>query len=313
MTAVGAGVPDFRLGDRVALEVGLPCDDCALCRSGRYNICRRMRFRSSAKAFPHFQGTLQERINHPARWCYRLPEGVSLELGALLEPLSVATHAARRARIPAGASVLVFGAGTIGLLCAYAAKQKGAGVVSIADIDEGRVGYALENGFVSSGCVLRGGRPGPSPDEKLEAAKVTAQTVGEKVFGDKETGFDIIFECTGVEPVLQAAIYAAKPGGRIMLIGMGTPVQTLPISHAALREVDLCGVFRYADTYNEGISLVEKARHPDLQRLVTHRLEGLEQAEEAFRMAARTKDEDGNLILKVVLNSPTKSDASVAG
>ena len=71
VTGVGAEVSHLRVGDRVALEVGLPCEDCALCKEGRYNICKGMRFRSSAKAFPHFQGTLQERINHPAKWVHK--------------------------------------------------------------------------------------------------------------------------------------------------------------------------------------------------------------------------------------------------
>jgi len=69
--AVGSQVKDLEVGDKVALEVGLPCMECALCQEGRYNICKKLRFRSSAKSFPHFQGTLQERINHPANMCHK--------------------------------------------------------------------------------------------------------------------------------------------------------------------------------------------------------------------------------------------------
>ena len=102
--------------------------------------------------------------------------------------------------------------------------------------------------------------------------------------GDVVGGFDIGFECTGVESCVQASIYATKPGGRIMLVGMGTPIQTLPISAAALREVDLCGVFRYANTYPGGIALLLNKTDPppDLESLVTHRFHGLEHASEAF-------------------------------
>lgn len=71
VVAVGSDVSNLKPGDRVALEVGLPCESCEYCASGRYNICRGMKFRSSAKAFPHMQGTLQERINHPARWVHK--------------------------------------------------------------------------------------------------------------------------------------------------------------------------------------------------------------------------------------------------
>lgn len=71
ITAVGSEVSSIKVGDRVALEVGLPCLECEFCTSERYNICKTLRFRSSAKSFPHFQGTLQERINHPAAYCHK--------------------------------------------------------------------------------------------------------------------------------------------------------------------------------------------------------------------------------------------------
>jgi L-iditol 2-dehydrogenase len=71
VVGVGSDVQNFKLGDKVALEVGLPCETCDRCKEGRYNICKGMRFRSSAKAFPHAQGTLQDRINHPAAWCHK--------------------------------------------------------------------------------------------------------------------------------------------------------------------------------------------------------------------------------------------------
>jgi L-iditol 2-dehydrogenase len=71
VVAIGNGVTGFHLGDRVALEVGIPCSFCQACLGGRYNLCLKMRFRSSAKSIPHFAGTLQQRINHPAKFCFR--------------------------------------------------------------------------------------------------------------------------------------------------------------------------------------------------------------------------------------------------
>ncbi|KAI9839531.1 MAG: hypothetical protein M1819_002157 [Sarea resinae] len=305
VTNVGSAVSNFQIGDKVALEVGLPCGKCERCAEGRYNICKGMSFRSSAKSFPHFQGTLQERINHPAAWCYKLPENVSLALGSLLEPLGVAIHASQRAQLAPNSTVLVFGAGAVGLLCAATTTLIGSSTVVIADIDQGRVDFAVKNGFARRGLVVPRKR-GETVEQKLETAREIAASVG-KV--ENETGgtigeVDAVFECTGQESCLQAAIYATRPGGRIMLIGMGTPVQTLPISAAALREVDLVGVFRYGKhAYERGIELVSK-KGPgalDLEKLVTHRYKGLENAPEAFEMAGKTVDAQGNLVLKVVL------------
>jgi L-iditol 2-dehydrogenase len=308
--SVGSGIKNLKPGDNVALEVGLPCGICELCKQGRYNICLEMKFRSSAKSFPHAQGTLQERINHPANFCHKLPKELSLDMGALLEPLSVAIHGNRRAQLRPGAKVLVFGAGAVGLLVAAVARMQVEDCeVVIADIDAGRVDFAVKNGFAHGGfCVPL--KSAKSLEEQLTLAQGTAKEIGKCEIGGGTLGqVDAVFECTGVPSCLQAAIYAANAGGRIMLIGMGTPIQTLPISAAALREVDIIGVFRYANTYPTGIELLQRAEAlrktgqdvPRFDKLVTHRYIGFEQIEDAFRMAGKTVDEKGNLVLKVVV------------
>ncbi|KAF1917192.1 chaperonin 10-like protein [Ampelomyces quisqualis] len=304
VVGVGSEVSNFKVGDKVALEVGLPCETCDRCTEGRYNICKGMRFRSSAKSFPHAQGTLQDRLNHPAAWCHKLPEDVSLDLGALLEPLGVAIQASKRAQLAPGATVLVFGAGAVGLLVAAMAKISGASTVVIADIDEGRVSFAVDNKFAHRKFTVPLKR-GVTIEEQLEIAKETAAAIGmiTKESGGQVGEVDAVFECTGVPSCVQASIFATRPGGKVLLIGMGTPIQTLPISAAALREVDILGVFRYANTYPTGIEVVSKKGpdYPDFAKLVTHRYTGLEAAAEAFNMAGKTKDEKGNLVIKVVL------------
>ncbi|KAG4029896.1 hypothetical protein MFRU_014g01890 [Monilinia fructicola] len=301
VTAIGSEVSSLKVGDHVALEVGLPCKTCDLCTTGRYNICKQMKFRSSAKAFPHFQGTLQERINHPAAYCHKLPSEVSLELGAILEPLSVAIHGTRRAALPKGQTVLIFGAGAVGLLCAAMCKVTGAKKIVIADIQPDRLDFALQNKFADAKLLVPMKRP-QSIEDKLAFAKEVAELVKE-ASGEGEV--DATFECTGVESCLQASIYSTKPGGRIMLIGMGTPIQTLPISAAALREVDLVGVFRYANTYADAIKLVASKDPllPDLSKLITQRYKGFENIPDAFAMAGRIKDDEGRLVLKVLVDT----------
>ncbi|RYP43068.1 hypothetical protein DL770_011862 [Monosporascus sp. CRB-9-2] len=316
VTAVGSGVGGpgaLSVGDRVALEVGLPCEACELCRQGRYNICRGMSFRSSAKAFPHAQGTLQDRINHPARWCHKLPSNVTLEQGALVEPLAVAFHARDRAALAPGATVLVLGAGAVGLLCAFASKAAGARAVVIADIQADRVQYAVDHGFadVPLTVPLPARRP-ETVDDKLAYARDLAERV--KASSVRDGGeplgeVSVTFECTGVESCMQTAIYATQPGGKVMIIGMGTPVQTLPISAASLREVDLVGVFRYANNYPEVINLLARKDEslPDVGKLITHRYKGLGSIPGAFDMAAKVQDDKGNLVLKVLVDMSEES------
>lgn len=171
-----------------------------------------MRFRSSAKGgLPHAQGTLQERINVDSKYCYKLPEDVSLDLGALLEPLGVAIHASRRAALAPNSTVLVFGAGTVGLLVAAVAKIKGAKTVVIADIDSGRVDFAVKNKFADLGYTVPR-RRGSSIEENLAIAKETAEKVGKVVKKDGQVlgEVDAVFECTGVPSCLQAAIYVSR-------------------------------------------------------------------------------------------------------
>ena len=303
---VGSQVNGFNVGDNVALEVGLSCGECERCREGRYNICPQIKFRSSAKSFPHFQGTLQERINHPATWCHKLPGKVSFRLGALLEPLSVAIQACRRALITQGSSTLVLGAGSVGLLCAAMAKVTGSSNVVIADIQQERAEFATHHGFAHQGFTVPT-RRAQTTEAKLEIAKDTAALLTEKIpNGTGSTGgFDVVLECTGAEACTQTAIYATRPGGKVVIVGMGNPIQTLPISAAALREVDILGTFRYANAYPEAIELVsgQNPQLPDLEKLITHRFRGLDDVESAFEMAARTKDADGRLVLKVVVEN----------
>jgi L-iditol 2-dehydrogenase len=111
---------------------------------------------------------------------------------------------------------------------------------------------------------------------------------------------------------MRTSLYATKPGGKVIMVGMGTPIQTLPMSVAHLREIDILGIFRYANTYATGIRLIcaqSKSTtgagfvFPSLDDMVTHRFKGLDNAKGAFELASRTSDDDGNLVLKVVIEA----------
>ncbi|KAI5843577.1 chaperonin 10-like protein [Tricharina praecox] len=292
----------WRPGDRVALEVGIPCGDCARCLEGRYNICSTLSFRSSAKSTPHHWGTLQERINHPAKWCHRIPDEVSFTQAALLEPLGVALHCTRRTikngSLVPGASVLVIGAGAVGMLIAAAAGLAGASTVVITDINAGRVEFARQHGWCTHSHVSQRSPPAnAADDDKLAPAKAAAAEI--LAVAARPGGVDVVYECTGMESCAQTAIFAARPGGAVMLVGMGTPVMTLPISAAAHKEIDILGGFRYANMYPLGIVLLGSGKLPGLEELVTHTYEGLDRVEEGFKMAGRVASDDGTLVVKV--------------
>ncbi|KAE8443726.1 hypothetical protein EG329_001406 [Mollisiaceae sp. DMI_Dod_QoI] len=341
VVGIGPQVNGFAIGDRVALEVGIPCGQCTICRKGRYNLCKKMKFRSSAKSVPHFQGTLQERINHPAIWCHKIPDNVSFDAAALLEPLSVAIHSVNRAAPTPGSTAVVIGAGTVGLLVAAMARQSGCTFVTIMDVDEGRVNYAVSKGFATHGYVVpmpfhssasssslhTSGTSTPasldgimtplssysSISDRLDGAKSVAAdvlAVARPDMGaleeDDYEGVDITFECTGKEACMQTSLYATKPGGKVIMVGMGSPIQTVPVSTAHLREVDILGIFRYANTYQTGIRLLAgkgAMRLPSLDDMVTHKFKGLAEAKNAFELAGRTIDNNGGLVIKVVIEN----------
>ena len=156
-----------------------------------------------AKRFPHAQGTLQQRINHPARFCHKIPAGLSFAEGALAEPVSVALHALRRAAFAPGRRVLVFGAGPVGLCVAALARIKNAERVVIVDIDERRLAFAMENGMADSSHSTASSSS-QNIDEQLKMAGEMPERLREESLPGE---YDIIFECTGSPACLQAAIF----------------------------------------------------------------------------------------------------------
>ena len=326
VTATGRTVTSLQVGDRVALEVGLPCRKCALCQQGRYNICPEMKFRSSAKVFPHFDGTLMELTNHPADMCHKLPDNVSYRGGALIEPLAVCLHAIRRSHPPTKdevqlaertgekASALVFGAGAIGLLLAGAlATAENFSSIVVADIDERRLEIAKSlNLGLQTFLIPKSDPEKPPPARDAPHAEQTAYALGNaqriaaslKDTNSVPTGFSRVYDCTGVPACVQTGIYAAAAGGVLVQIGMGNPIQTLPVGAAALREVDVIGVFRYDGyAYPAAIALMASGKFGRVEELVvTHRLK-LEEGERAFTLAGNGVDENGTPVVKVVIEN----------
>lgn len=255
VAGLGEGVTELSVGDRVAIEPGVPCSSCQICKRGRYNLCPDVKF----AATPPVHGSLARYIVHPASFCYRLPDSMSFDDAALLEPLSVGIHACRRAGVTIGSTVLITGAGTVGLVSMIAAKAAGASKVIVTDIDEGRlsVAKAFGGGADETFCVSR------DVDEKALGAEIEA---------------DACIECSGADAGVRLCIYGAARGGVVVMVGMGKPTLSLPVLDASCREVDLRGVFRYCNTYPAAMALATRF---DLSPLVTHRF-SLRHAGQAF-------------------------------
>ncbi|KAK6179041.1 hypothetical protein SNE40_011488 [Patella caerulea] len=267
VTKLGAGVTSLKVGDRVAIEPGVPCKCCKFCKKGRYNLCPDMSF----CATPPIDGNLSRFYCHDADFCYKLPDHVSNEEGALLEPLSVGVHACTRAGVTLGSRVLICGAGPIGLVNIVTAKAKGAADVIITDIDASRLEFAKSLGADHTVLVT-------SRDPLDTANKVEA------ILGDKA---DITIECSGAPPSIRTAIFATAPGGCVVLVGLGPADVELPIVNAAVREVDIRGIFRYVNCYPTALAMIASGK-VNVKPLVTHRFK-LEQTLEAFELAKQGK------------------------
>jgi len=274
---VGPDVKNLKKGDRVAMEVGVPCRICDFCKNGTYNLCPDMAF----CATPPYDGTLARYFAHPADFCYKLPDHVSFEEGALLEPLSVAVQACRRANITMGDNVLICGAGPIGLVNLLTARASGAAKICITDVDEHRLKVAKSLGA----------------DYTFQVSKKDARSLAEEIatlFGGKRP--DKTIECSGAEPSIQLAIYATRSGGTIVLVGLGPAEIRLPIVNAAVREVDIRGVFRYANCYPVALAMVASGRI-DVKPLITHRFK-LEDTLKAFETAKTGADNAIKVVIK---------------
>lgn len=276
---VGTQVKSLVPGDRVALEPGISCWRCQLCKEGRYNLCPEMKF----FATPPVHGSLANQVVHPADLCFKLPDNVSLEEGAMCEPLSVGVHACRRADIGPESNVLVMGAGPIGLVTMLAARAFGAPRIVIVDVDDYRLSVAKDLGA-----------------DEIVKVSTNIQDVAEEVVQiHKAMGarVDVSFDCAGFDKTMSTALSATSTGGKVCLVGMGHNEMTVPLTPAAAREVDVVGVFRYKNTWPICIEFLRSGKI-DVKPLITHRF-GFSQreVEEAFETSAR-----GGTAIKVMFN-----------
>ena len=232
---VGPDVDGLAVGDRVSLEPGVPCRRCAHCKRGEYHLCESVTF----MATPPHDGAFAEYVAWPADFAYRLPESVSIREGALCEPLSVGIHACRRGDVGTGDTVLVTGAGPIGLLAMEAARAAGATDVIVSDVVDRKLDLAAE----------RGADRTVNPAEEGLAEAVAEHTDG--------VGADAAIEASGAESAVRATLDAVRRGGTVVFVGLSAD-DVIPLDHLAIidGELDVRGSFRYANTYPAAIDLL---------------------------------------------------------
>jgi len=257
VAALGPGVATLAVGQRVSVEPGVPDLTCPQCLAGRYNLCPGMRF----FATPPIDGAFAEYVVVHAAFAHPVPDTISDDAAALLEPLSVGIWACRKGRVGAGSRVLVTGAGPIGLVSVQVARAFGATEIVVSDVNPARLALARELGATDVVDV--------------RTTRVT----------DLPHPPEVLLECSGHPAATIEAIRALDRAGRAVLVGMGGDELALPLSVVQERELEVTGTFRYANTWPTAIALVAGGR-VDLDRLVTGTY-GLDRAADALTAGRR--------------------------
>jgi L-iditol 2-dehydrogenase len=225
--AVGEGVTAWKAGDRVTFDSTVWCGECGYCRRGQVNLCDFRQVVGVACAEFRRDGAFAEFVVLPQRILHRLPDGLSFEEAAFAEPVGVALHAVARAGELAGASVLVVGAGLIGLLVIQALKRAGAARVIAVDLDAGRLELARKLGA----------------DETFISGAAVPQV-------------DVAMEVVGAAATVDLAVRSVRKGGRVVLVGNLSPSVPLPLQLVVTRELDVLGSCAIAGEYADALDAV---------------------------------------------------------
>jgi L-iditol 2-dehydrogenase len=242
VTEVGPGVTGFGPGDRVTFDSTLYCGNCRYCRQGRINLCDHRQVLGVSCAEFHRDGALAEYVIVPERVVYRLPDSLSFEKAAMVEPVSIAVHGASLTPIRLNDSALVVGCGVIGLLVIQALRLSGCGRIMAVDLDPGRLEMARDLG---ADVTLPAGKE-PVPEKVLDL------TGG--------SGVDLAFDVVGNQAAFESALGGLKKGGHLTLIGNLVPRVDLPLQAVVSRQVSLQGSCASSGQYATCLDLIANGR-----------------------------------------------------
>lgn len=264
---IGRNVKDISIGDRVAVEPGVTCGRCDYCKAGRYNLCPDVVF----MATPPVDGAWAEYVAVRSDFLFKLPDEVSYEAGALLEPLSVGIHAMNRGKVTPGDRVLITGLGPIGLLAIQVAKMFGVYDIYASDVIPFRQKIGKDLGLT----------------EVIDPTKVDLQERIAELTDGK--GIDVVIETSGNKLAIADTITVVNRGGRVVFVGL--PVEgevSVNITHLVDAELDVYGVFRYANTYPMAIKALSNT-DLNVEEVITHKF-SLRNIKEAIEIASNQKD-----------------------
>ncbi|MFL0553931.1 NAD(P)-dependent alcohol dehydrogenase [Paenibacillus barengoltzii] len=276
VVAIGKGVKKLQVGDRVALEPGVTCGQCEFCKSGRYNLCPDVEF----LATPPYYGCFENYIAFPENMAFKLPSSITTKEGALVEPLSVGMHAAKQGRVTLGSSVVILGAGCIGLMTLLASKAFGAIDITVVDVIPKRLEKAMELGAT----------------RVINAAEMDAvKRIYELTDGE---GVDIVMETAGSVKTVQQTAYMVKRGGTVVLVGMA-PQDIIEYNFAKLlgKEAEIKTVFRYRNIYPQAIKAMDEGLI-DVSGIVTHEY-SFDEIAEAFDVNINRKNDVVKIMIKI--------------
>ncbi|MGI6036842.1 MAG: galactitol-1-phosphate 5-dehydrogenase [Limnochordia bacterium] len=276
---VGSQVKNFQVGERVTFDSTIYCGQCHYCRQGLTNLCSNRSILGVSCPEYRRDGTFAQYVAVPERILYRIPDNVSFEDAAMVEPLSVAFHAINITDVKLGDTVLVIGAGTIGLLIIKLLRVSNAARIIVSDLDEEKLKIAKECG--ADFCF------GPDVDLLAEVEKLTGE------------GVDVAFEAVGINVTVQNAINATRKGGTVTLVGNVTPEVQLPLQKVVTREIRLQGSCASAGEYDRCLAMMDLGL-VNMDGIISQ-VAPLEEGQEWFDRLYR--GERG--IVKVVLTPPS--------
>lgn len=280
VAALGPGVSGPPVGTRVAVEPAISCGTCESCQEGHPNLCEKILFCST----PPTEGALREFITHPSDLVFPLPDSINDEEGAVLEPLGIALHAVRLAKLRPGDTIAILGSGPIGLLTLQVALVSGARAAYVTDLVSERLAMARQFGATAT---FRANASGYAGDP---VAWIMEQTGGR--------GVDVAFETAWADETPAQAAEVTRRGGKVIMAGIPREnVALFPAHHCRRKGLTIKYVRRMKHTYPRAIAMVQDGLL-DVQSLVTHRFP-LARAAEAYQLVASYKDGVVKAIIEV--------------